>query len=275
VSVTVDTTAPSTDGFVGDITIHSRTRTPTTETRTDDTDPAVNRVQSVVDGDGSREFTAISTISGGTATFDAYGLELDAVADQNLTFDGLTVGTTGGPLVLSAAAVGPEAKHALAIEGVEPLGAVELRVESGRLADATLRFSVSERYFERRDVDPANLTVYRKSDGELSELPLRVTGKRDGRVTFEAETPGFSTFVVGVDEAGRTTRTAATGTPVTTDSGERQSTPDTEPPTATEPATPAPVEEPGGFGLSSLVGLLGLLAIIAAVFALARRVPRG
>lgn len=220
VSMTVNTTADA-DGYVGDITVHARVASPETETETEAA-PSADTVRSVVVENGSRRFTALASRDGGTLQFDASSFELDSAESATLTLDSVSVGTSGGPLTLETDAVDPETAAAVVQAGVDPLGGVNVTVESGSVRNATLRFSVSKAYLEARDVDPAALTVVRASDGEVSELQVRTTGERNGRVTFVAETPGFSTFVVAVERPELTVtdvrldrETAAPGAPVT------------------------------------------------------------
>lgn len=197
VSMTVNTTGVV-DGYIGDINVHARVAEPADEPAAESAQSG-RIVRSVIDGEGSRQFSASSTGEGDRIEFDARRLELDRAVSGSLTLEELAVGTTGGPLSIAVEAVDSQTASDLVESGAEPLGGVTVAVESGEVKNATLRFSISEAYFENRSVDPANLTVLRESDGERSRLPVRVTGMQDGRVTFAAETPGFSTFVVAID----------------------------------------------------------------------------
>lgn len=197
VSMTVNTTRAA-DGYVGDISVHARVAEPEVEAVVD-AEPSDDAVRSVTDGEGSRRFSATSTTEGERVEFDARTLELNRNESETLTLDELSVETTGGSLSLDADAVGSETASAVIGSRAEPLGGVNVTVDDGEVGKATLRFSASKGYFETLDVDPSNLTVFRESDGELSRVPVNVTGERDGRVTFSAETPGFSTFVVAVE----------------------------------------------------------------------------
>ena len=148
---------------------------------------------------------------------------LDRVGNDSLTFDGLSVRSPDRSFSVTAESTeASEVRSSVVDDGAEPLGAVRMTVRSGNVSNATMRFSAPASYFRARNVDPANLAVYRHSDGELSRVPVTATGERDGRLTFEAETPGFSTFVVAADrprlavtDASLDTDTVAPGEPVT------------------------------------------------------------
>ncbi|QKY19147.1 PGF-pre-PGF domain-containing protein [Halolamina sp. CBA1230] len=197
VSMTVDTTDGVDGGLVDGITVHSRVAEPEPEATVEETGEFGAATQSVAPTEGSRRFTALSTEPGQPVEFGAAPLELDRVGEATLTFDGLSATSPNRSFSVTADTTGTGAARSLVVDaGAEPLGAVRMTVTEGNVSRATMRFSVSESYFESRGVDLANLTVYRHSDGELSQLPVTATGERDGRLTFEAETPGFSTFVV-------------------------------------------------------------------------------
>ena len=198
VSMTVDTTDGVDGGLVDGITIHSRVAEPEPEPADDQADDDGGfATQSRAPSERSREFRALSTEPGQPVEFGTAPLELDRVGEATLTFDGLSATSPNRSFSVTADTAGTGAARSLVADaGAEPLGAVRMTVTEGNVSRATMRFSVSESYFESRSVDLANLTVYRHSDGELSQLPVTATGERDGRLTFEAGTPGFSTFVV-------------------------------------------------------------------------------
>lgn len=218
VSLTVDTTTAA-DGSVDDITIRSRVAEPETAT---DRDRDGFATQSVAPTADSRRFTVLGADPGHPVAFDASRLELDRVDRETLTFDSISMTSPNRSFSVTAGTAGTEGTRSLVdATGAEPLGAVRTNVSSGTVSAATMRFSVSESYFDRRRVDPENLVIYRH-DGDLSRLPVTMTGERDGRITFAAETPGFSTFVVAVDRprlrlasAGLDATTVAPGEPVT------------------------------------------------------------
>ncbi|WP_435116052.1 PGF-pre-PGF domain-containing protein [Halolamina sp. C58] len=222
VSLTVDTTGSTVDGFVDDVTIHARVAEPEEQAEEADQSLGVSTLSSVPTED-SRRFTALGTEPGQPVEFDARRLPLDSIDGEILTFDGLSVTSPNRTFSVSAEATGAsEPRSAVVDDGAGPLGAVRMTVRTGTVSNATMRFSAPPAYFEAQGVDPANLAVYRYSDGELSSVPVTSTGERDGRLTFEAEAPGFSTFVVAVDrprlavtDASLDTDTVAPGEAVT------------------------------------------------------------
>jgi hypothetical protein len=231
-SMTVDTTAAGVDDVVGDISVDTKvaegpsraegSSRAGTKADAEPDDTTIRATRSVARTADSRSFTALATEPGERVAFDAGNLQLDRVGDQTLTFDGLSVSSGERSFALTAAvADGGQGRSTVADAGAETLGAVRVTRDAGNVTGAILRFSVSSAYFEARGVDPANLTVYRYTDGSISPLPLTMTDERDGRVTFAAETPGFSTFVVAVDrprfsiDAGLDATTVASGEAVT------------------------------------------------------------
>ncbi|MFC6736317.1 PGF-pre-PGF domain-containing protein, partial [Halolamina salina] len=198
VSITVDTTGGAADGLVDDVTIHARVAEPE-EQEVDDESAGVSTLSRAPTED-SRRFTALSIDPGRPVDFDAAGLPLDRVDGEALTFDELSASSSNRTFSVTAEAAGTdEVRSSVVADGSEPLGAVRMTVRTGTVSNATLRFSAPAAYFEAGGVDPANLAVYRHADGELSRVPVRTLGERDGRLAFEAETAGFSTFVVAVE----------------------------------------------------------------------------
>lgn len=207
VSLAVDTTGETADGLLDDVTVHAKVADPESAEATQsgtgsqiDFDGA--SVQERAPSEDSRTFTVLGGVPDTTYTFDASMLELDRVDDAALTLDGVAVGNADGSLSLGVDAVRGESSRALVSDvGAEPLGAARVAVETGSVANATLRYSVDPSYLDALGVSIEDLAVYRDSGGDLSKLDVDVTGERDGRLRFEAETPGFSTFVVAVDRA--------------------------------------------------------------------------
>ncbi|WP_135535146.1 S8 family serine peptidase [Halostella pelagica] len=66
-------------------------------------------------------------------------------------------------------------------------------VSEEAIAEASLRFSVSQSALPD-SADPDDVTLYRYHDGEWRDLPTNHTGNE-----YEAATPGFSAFAVGVE----------------------------------------------------------------------------
>ena len=198
VTLVVDTTVDDLEGAIENLTLHSRLADPETVAAADDTsgDPPG---RSVIRSAGSRYFTVFGTARGGVTHFDVDRMVLDRVDGQTLALETVTAGTTGGSLSMAVDTVDTETASAVVQAGSEPLGGANVSVETGAVTNGTLRFSVSAGYFEARNVSPANLVVYRQSEETVSRLDVTTTGAENGRVTFAAETDGFSTFVLAVD----------------------------------------------------------------------------
>ncbi|SFP28325.1 PGF-pre-PGF domain-containing protein [Halolamina pelagica] len=222
VSLTVDTTG-STDGFVDDITIHSRVAEPVTA----DADTALTAgveafsKRSVAPTEHSRRFTVLSAEPGSTTEFNASRLALDSAGE--LTLDRLSTTSPDRSYSVTAETTNVGEAESVVVEaGAEPLGAVRMTVNTGNVSGATMEFSVPATYFDDRDIDPENLAVYRAADGTLTELDVAMTGERDGRLTFESETSEVTTFVIAVKrpriavaDADLSATTVAPGEPVT------------------------------------------------------------
>lgn len=225
VGVVVDTTGEgATDGLLDEMQVHATVADPKdvnggtdggdggtagtagTDGGTDDAGTGVTGNGVAGSGDGGtalqqfapspteRSLTVVNPPAEGFTTIDLDGMRLGAGA--NLTLDEIRIrGSNGGVISLDLAATAPERDDD--VVGIESLGAVEVtESQVGAVEDATLRFSADRQYLDARGIAPADLVVFHTSDGETSTLPVRIVGDRDGRVVFEADTPGFSTFTV-------------------------------------------------------------------------------
>ncbi|WP_179204566.1 DUF1102 domain-containing protein [Halobacterium hubeiense] len=208
VGMRVDTTGETADGLINKITVHARAADPadvasgasvTGNTGTPLAEDSTVQTRALTET--SRRFTVFGADAGETTTFDASRLVLDGAAGV-LALDEVDVASTGGSVSVDVEAAGTAASSSrVAQRGAAPLGAVTVTDRLDSAGRATLRFSAPVGYFEERGVAPANLTVYRDDGGDLSKLAVVTTGERGGRLHFEAETPGFSTFVVAADRA--------------------------------------------------------------------------
>lgn len=203
VGVVVDTTGEPPDGLIDDIEVNARVAEPESTTReassTGDSGSSGGgtTVQLVAPSPTERSITVRNPGD------DPVTVELDAMSlgdGDDVTLDEVDLtAAAGGVVSLGLCGVPPAADaEPGTTPGVEPLATVEVTEgDAGSVSAATLRFSASDDYLDTRGVDPAALTVFRTSDGTTTELPVRVVGERaDGRVVFEADTPGFSTFTV-------------------------------------------------------------------------------
>ncbi|MFC7069035.1 PGF-pre-PGF domain-containing protein [Halobaculum lipolyticum] len=203
VGVVVDTTGGTADGLLDAIEVNARVADPETAIDTgsrrssDSTGGAADGMSIQQSAPSGTERSVEIRDADESATVDLGSMSMDG--SENVTLDELDLTAGGDTVALDLAAVAPNASGSgTSTIGVEPLAAVEVtEADAGSVDAATLRFSVSPDYLAERGVAPAELAVFRTSDGETSALPVRVVGARDdGRVVFEADTPGFSTFTV-------------------------------------------------------------------------------
>jgi|GEM_PF-2667553 len=102
--------------------------------------------------------------------------------------------------------------------------------------------------------DPADATIVHRQGDTWERLDTELVDVANGRATLRGQADGFSLFGVAVAPQQATATATPTATP---------EPPATDQPTAT---TEGPVQEPGGFDLSTIVLLvLGLMVLIAAI----------
>jgi len=94
--------------------------------------------------------------------------------------------------------------------------------------------------------------LYRNVEGSWTPLETRFVSETDGVVNYEAITPGFSVFAIGVDRGVN-----ATGTT------EPTTTPETDAAGTTDSSTETDDETPGFGLLTGLVALLGVLVVVS------------
>lgn len=204
VGVRVDTTALSgdDDGLAGEFTVHSRVAEPEREGALSlDADVGSN-VRRAASGDGGWRFTVLHAAAGEPVSLNT-SLEVASNDGGSVTLDELLVTrSSGGSLSVDVAAVeSPDAGELPAGESADALGAFEVDVGAGAdsVRNGTFRFGVAPGFLEAAGASAGELTLYRNSGGEWSELDVEVGGERDGRVLVTAETPGFSSFVLAAE----------------------------------------------------------------------------
>jgi hypothetical protein len=199
VGMRVDTTG-TTDGLLEDLTVHARVAEPgdvdaeaTGGAATSDDNRSVS---SYAPSDDAREFTVTNAPAGAPVTLDTDRLVVDAIETETLTLDELVVTGDGGSMSVDVRVLeGTERPDANT--GISALGAVEV-TDGGSVESATLRFSAAPAYLEARGTTADRLVVRHSDGGGWHSLDARYVGMQNGRAVFEAESPGFSTFVVGV-----------------------------------------------------------------------------
>lgn len=109
------------------------------------------------------------------------GMDLSVVAETNLT--GTVVVRDRGAGDLRGPA---DARPAATVS-------IQHSVPADRVDGLTLDLAVERSYLDDRGIDPANLTVYRSSDG-WTELNTTLVEDGDERVRYRVESPGLSVF---------------------------------------------------------------------------------
>jgi PGF-pre-PGF domain-containing protein len=198
---------------------------------------------------------------------------LDATAG-NATLTGLNVTTDSDreSLGLTVRSTADTPGQTPALDTADPLGYVEVEHDAPNDAygPSTFRFEVSQSALP----DGATLddvSLYRYHDGTWDTLNTTRNG-----TAFEASTPGFSVFAMGVSSPDQTTTrtpdSTTTGTPdpaqSTTDAddesegADRTATAATTPPTAQETTTPG-AGSPGVGPLGTLLALVLVASYLA------------
>lgn len=137
---------------------------------------------------------------------------------------------------------------------------------------ATIRMTVDQSELLRANVAAEDIAVLRGTGSGYQTLDVTDV-ESNGDVTIEAETPGFSTFIVSTDEgdiepdngAGAVTDTPADETPVD-DGNEDDDRPATDTDTPVDGTPPADSNDLPGFGVP-----IALVALLAAALLAGRR----
>ncbi|SEW18160.1 CARDB domain-containing protein [Halobacterium jilantaiense] len=209
VSVRVNTSAG--DVRPGELTVHSRVadggeRETTDEPATDDTEVSIPAVQRRAAGSDSVSFTMLSPTAGDSLTLDTR-LVVAGEGDRAAVLESLTVTpASSDAMTVDVERTGTEPVPSAA---ADELGAV--RVDASAAVDAaTFRLTVDDAFLDDVAVaDVGDLSLYRQSDGEWSEVPLSVVGEREGGVVVEGTADDFSTFVLAAERPDIAVREAS------------------------------------------------------------------
>jgi len=204
VGIAVDTSGGTTDGLLDSLTVHARIAEGPTGGSGDERDDDELTIQTSAPDETTRRFEVRGAALGESLTLDANSLGVGLENASTLTLDEIEIVTGDDEIDLTATHDGGDAASIAAngSEGtVRPLGAVTVDVTEGDVADATLRFSVSRAELDRIGVDPSgeDLLIFRRDssdEGEVERLEATPVEERDGRLVFEVDAGGFSTFVV-------------------------------------------------------------------------------
>jgi hypothetical protein len=209
VSVTVNTTTGG-DLDVDGLTVHSRVADGgsdgeqagaerTTESTTEVSVPAVQRRTT---GSDAMTFTMLAPTAGHSLTLDTDRMNVAGEGDRAASLESVAVKpASGDAMTVDVARTAPTAAGPVPSAAVDALGAV--RIDASADVDAaTFRLVVDDAFLEDAAVgDTDDLTLYRQSGGEWSEVPLSVVAEREGGVVVEGTSPGFSTFVLAAERA--------------------------------------------------------------------------
>jgi hypothetical protein len=292
VGIRVDTTGQTVDAVADEFTIHATVGTPATpggdgSTDADATQLDVSRLEVTVltPADGRRVVRIANLAVGDRLDVD---LERMHIVREDVTLDAVNfTSQTAGDATLTfqrrdappSGVVPPNATMAIEPRGYFTLGHT---IDGSEVADTSFEFSARTAYLNRTGVDPTAVTLLRYDGDGWQRLETRVTGRHDGRVHFNAPSPGLSTFAVGTDTeqmaptptgtaaappatpAPTATRTAVTATTTTP-------TDEAAPVTAPSRNRRGRTSEAGGFGALSVLALLvSLGATLAATVAFRR-----
>lgn len=162
------------------------------------TDPSGPVTARVTSPDATRRtLTLRNTVAGRPVSLDLGRLVIARAGDGVVALDELTVVGDGGSVDRDVTVVAPDAVGELPADAsARPLGAVRVEGRRGTVERTTLRLAVDRAYFDAAGLSPERLTLYSYDGAEWSEQDVEVVGRSEEGVLLEAETPGFSTFVV-------------------------------------------------------------------------------
>lgn len=108
---------------------------------------------------------------------------------------------SSGEVDLSTNAFDEESTRFVEATAARPVGfiTVDHNFESEDLETATHRFRVRKSYLAATGATAESVTLYREEPESYRALSTRRVGEDDAFYYFEADTPGFSTFVIGTE----------------------------------------------------------------------------
>ncbi|MDR9431709.1 MAG: GLUG motif-containing protein [Natronomonas sp.] len=110
-------------------------------------------------------------------------------------------GESSGEVDLSTDAFDEESTRFVEATSARPVGfiTVEHTFDSDDLETATHRFRVRKSYLAATGATAESVALYREEPESYRALSTRRVGEDDAYYYFEADTPGFSTFVIGTE----------------------------------------------------------------------------
>jgi hypothetical protein len=218
VGLRIDTTGEVADGFVEDITVHASIAEPEDVTdsagNSDSSDSDETLTMSEVSQNSTpRIIVNVTEPHAGERHVVVENLRPSAVVDidlgrlpivgDNVTLDGIRfVSTTTGDANFTFAQQSspPAPVEPIALDGIEVAGYFTLNhsIDGRDVENVSLRFSARSSYLTENDIDPDDVRLLRYgTDGWETLDTSRTIGSPD-RFHFVADSPGLSTFAVGV-----------------------------------------------------------------------------
>jgi PGF-pre-PGF domain-containing protein len=116
----------------------------------------------------------------------------------------------------------------------------------GKFSSSVINFQVPESWFQKNNIDPATVTLYKYHAGEWQPLATRLIGQSSGYYQYSSPTPGFSTFLILGQVNGAAEQVATPHSGIVTES------------------TPTPEETTtnGAPGFGILMGIMGILMAV-------------
>ncbi len=149
------------------------------------------------------------TVDGNRTADGNQTVDGNRTADGNQTVDGNrttssdgTAGGDAGGTSATSAAVGPPSSEVVGYVSVNH------SVADDTIGFVSFSFRVAVARLESREIPPESVTLFRRHDGEWTQLEAVHLGVEDGYHEFRAASPGLSVFAVGTAESSRPRVTA-------------------------------------------------------------------
>ena len=71
-------------------------------------------------------------------------------------------------------------------------------IDSSIISDPSIGFRVDRFWLEKNEFDRSSVVFFRFADDAWHEMPTELVSEDDGYLVFEAQTPGFSSFVISI-----------------------------------------------------------------------------
>ena len=208
VGLRLNASGETTDGIINDVTVHATVAEP------EDVEEDDSQVETGDASTGStsgpavalrepapttRTVTIVGISDGTPITLDLNTMPICRESSAITLDEAVLTSGSAGTLDLEFEAMQPQRGLGPFTESLCTVQATE-RQASQAVDGGTLRFSVDRDALAEWNTSAEELIALRTSDGETTELPLRIVNRTGERVHFAVETPGFSQFTIA---AGR------------------------------------------------------------------------